>query len=538
MKILDCTLRDGGYYNSWDFEPKVVNAYLMAVANAGIEFIELGLRNFPKQGFLGAFAYTTENFLNTLELPIGPTYGVMVDAKTLLTSQHSVSDAVDKLFVDSVDSKVGLVRVAAHFNEVEMCEEIVSKLKEKGYLVGFNLMQSGGKPTEIISKMAQIIKSWGVVDCLYFADSLGNMDREEVLRVINALRCHWEGDLGIHTHDNMSLGLSNSMLAIDSGVEWIDSTITGMGRGAGNTQTERLVSELHAKGIKSYQCSDIYELVIRHFEPMQKLCGWGTNLLYFIGSQNNVHPTYIQKLLSDSHYGVDEVVGAIDFLRKFEETVSFDESLLNKALSFHQVTTKVSGDDGLVGYAENREILIVANGPGLVRYESGIRSYISEQKPIVLAINALPVLNDLVDFYAISHNSKFLSQKDHYSGFNAPIILPVHRFNTEELSQLSDKAKLYDYGLEVVEGAFEINSSKCSVAYDLTAYYAFASALVMKPEKLSMVGFDGYEQSDPRQLEVGELFKLIQDSFKDMPLRALTPSTYAVAKGSVYEPTT
>ena len=176
MKILDCTLRDGGYYNSWDFSPEVVEAYLHAVAESGIEYVELGLRNFKKSGYFGAFAYTTESFLKTIELPAGPTYGVMVDAKTILTSGLSVNEAVDRLFVPKKDSQIGLVRVAAHFSEVYGCKEITQKLKSMGYIVGFNLMQSGGKPSELISELASEITSWDAVDALYFADSLGNMN--------------------------------------------------------------------------------------------------------------------------------------------------------------------------------------------------------------------------------------------------------------------------------------------------------------------------------------------------------------------------
>ena len=118
IKILDCTLRDGGYYNQWDFPTNVVEAYLKSMASSGIDFVELGLRNFPKEGFHGPFFYTTESFLNRLELPLGPEYGVMVDAKTILGSGLKIDEAVDKLFVNAEQSKLSLVRIAAHFHEV------------------------------------------------------------------------------------------------------------------------------------------------------------------------------------------------------------------------------------------------------------------------------------------------------------------------------------------------------------------------------------------------------------------------------------
>lgn len=179
MKILDCTLRDGGYYNNWDFSPEVVSAYLESIAESKIDYVELGLRNFPKSGFLGAFAYTSEAYLNSLELPEGPTYGVMVDAKTVLDIDLPVEEAVNTLFVPASNSKLGLVRVAAHFKEVERCGPIVKQLKKLGYTVGYNLMQSAGKPSEVIAEKARQAREWEYLDVLYFADSLGNMDAAE-----------------------------------------------------------------------------------------------------------------------------------------------------------------------------------------------------------------------------------------------------------------------------------------------------------------------------------------------------------------------
>lgn len=362
MKILDCTLRDGGYYNNWDFESEVVKAYLNAVSSAKIDYVELGLRNFPKQGFLGAYAYTTETHLNAIELPEGPTYGVMVDAKTILESGFSVEDAVSKLFVPASESKIGLVRIAAHFHEVEKSGSIVKLLKKLGYIVGYNLMQAGGKADDVIAEKARQAKEWGVLDSLYFADSLGNMDGDEVTRIVNALRTQWAGPLGIHTHNNMGKGLDNTLTAKQLGVTWLDTTITGMGRGAGNTQTESLLAVLDKEG-SAYNSKPIYELVIRHFEPMQKKYGWGSNLLYFLGAQNDVHPTYIQNLLSNTHYGTDEIVGAIDYLSKLESTTSYNGAVLNTALSFNESNSGVSGTDAIKSLFDNKDVLVIANGP-------------------------------------------------------------------------------------------------------------------------------------------------------------------------------
>ncbi|WP_269520973.1 pyruvate carboxyltransferase [Alteromonas sp. BMJM2] len=534
-KILDCTLRDGGYYNKWDFDVEVVNSYLNAMSRAGVDYVELGLRNFPMSGFVGAFAYTTESFLNRLDLPDGPTYGVMVDAKTILNAKVTVQEAIDSLFVNATESKIGLVRVAAHFHEVEQSGPVIKALKAKGYTVGYNLMQAGGKPSSVISEKAALATDWECLDVLYFADSLGNMGAEEVKRITAALKQGWSGALGIHTHNNMGKALDNALIANSEGVEWLDVTVTGMGRGAGNAQTECLLASV-SKSSTKYRPTPVYDLAIRHFEPMQRSYGWGTNLLYFLGAQHDIHPTYIQNLLSDTHYGTDEVVGAIEYLSKLENTSSYKGEVLKAALTFDSSKKEVSGSNALVGKAVNRDILILANGPSFQRYSHEIEAFIESNNPIVLAINMLPLNKDYIDYYCITHNPKFLSEHSNYSEIGKPVILPKHRFTDDELAVFGEDVMLFDYGLIELAQTYEVFDNKCTIPFDITAGYTLAIATVMKPNTILLAGFDGYASTDPRQLEMIDLLARVQ-KFEGVPqILSLTPTSYSVPEGSVYAP--
>lgn len=535
MKVLDCTLRDGGYYNNWDFDPAVVDIYLKSMSEAKIDYVELGLRSFPKPDFLGAYAYTTETYLNSLDLPEGPIYGVMVDAKTILDSKKTIEDAVDALFIPANESKLSFVRVAGHFSEVEHSGPIVKHLKKLGYIVGYNMMQAGAKPDDIIADKAGIIRDWGALDVLYFADSLGNMDSKEVERIITALRTKWEGALGIHTHNNMGKGLDNTLTAKSNGVTWLDSTISGMGRGAGNTQTESLLAIL-TQGKSKYNPKPVYELVIRYFEPMKKKYGWGSNLLYFLGALNNVHPTYIQNLLSNSHYGTDEVVGAIDYLSKLDSTESYNGAILNTALSFNSSGVEVSGTLAVKSLFDNKNILIVASGPSLDKYSSAIELYIRTVKPVVISINIIEsISSDLIDYYVISHNSKFLSDAKDYNQLNKPIVLPKHRFTENELSAFKG-CELLDYGLCVVSKKLIANQSYAIIPHDITTAYVLAMLMESTPKSINSVGFDGYDKNDHRQQEMNEILSLYNEANSHCDLVSLTPTTYSMSKGSIYAP--
>ncbi|XQF90888.1 pyruvate carboxyltransferase [Pseudoalteromonas espejiana] len=453
----------------------------------------------------------------------------MVDAKTILESGFSVEDAISKLFIPASESKIDLVRIAAHFHEVEKSGPIVKQLKALGYIVGYNLMQAGGKPDDVIANKARQAKEWGGLDALYFADSLGNMDGAEVNRIVNALRTQWNGPLGIHTHDNMGKGLDNTLTAKQLGVTWLDTTITGMGRGAGNTQTESLLAVLDKEG-STYNSKPIYELVIRHFEPMQKKYGWGSNLLYFLGAQNDVHPTYIQNLLSNTHYGTDEIVGAIDYLSKLESTTSYNGAILNTALSFNESTTEVSGSEATIGLFNNKNVLLVANGPSTQQYLSAIKLYIEQFKPVVISINineSLPT--EMIDYYVISHNSKFLADAQRYQALNKPVILPVHRFTKDELAVMSN-LELIDYGIEVNTDELASNKTYSLVPSDITTAYVLAMLMESQPKSVKSVGFDGYDKNDPRQQEMINILDLYSKNESALEVVSLTPTTYPLAK--------
>ncbi len=533
MKLLDCTLRDGGYYNSWNFSEALVTDYLAAIRQSGIDYIELGFRNFPKKTFLGAYAYTSEEYLNALSLPDNIQYAVMVDAKSILSSKKTIPEAIQQLFVEKSKSKISMVRIAAYFKDVDATQAIALELHKKGYQIAFNLMQAGGQAETLIIETAKKIASWKTVDVLYFADSFGNMDTHEIQRIINALRQTWHSDLGIHAHNNMGRALDNSLFAIDLGVQWIDSTITGMGRGAGNTATEKLLSSLPKKHNHYYPFS-IYELVIHHFEALKKQYGWGDHLLYFLAAQHDVHPTYIQNMLSNSHLGKEELVGSIKFLIAQGGTNQYDGKLLESALSLCNGDNKISGQT-LTPLFKQRDVLIIANAPSIEQHKRALELYINKYKPIVISINLVDKIDPtFIDYFCISHNIKFLADYAHYQTLNKPLIYPKHRFKENELAHLKVAIHSIDYGMQIKEQQFKPQTDFCTIPYDLTVAYALSVAITAQASRIILAGVDGYDANDKRQQEMIHLFQLIQEYYHEKEIMAITPTSYPINKGSVY----
>jgi 4-hydroxy 2-oxovalerate aldolase len=238
LKLLDCTLRDGGYYNSWDFSPDLVQAYLESMTALKVDYVEIGLRSLKNEGFKGGFAYSTDHFLKALDIPneLEGKIGVMVNASELVVKTPGLVSLLEKLFTASSKSPVSLVRIACHVYEFEQALPAASWLQDKGYRVGFNLMQIADQSDNNILHLAQKANN-SPIDALYFADSMGSLNPRQVTHIVNVIRQGWKGEIGIHTHDNMAQALANSKAAVEAGVTWVDATVTGMGRGPGNVQT-------------------------------------------------------------------------------------------------------------------------------------------------------------------------------------------------------------------------------------------------------------------------------------------------------------
>ena len=169
LNILDCTLRDGGYYNNWNFDSDLVASYLRAMEECSVSYVELGFRFNTSDKSFGPYGSTTEDFLNSLDLPSSLKYALMVNGKEYLKSNEEEIEAlVKEIFVPAEKSKISLVRVAINFDAASETKALLMSLKKLGYMIGLNLMQSSGKSESEYIEISKKIQQWDIVDILYF----------------------------------------------------------------------------------------------------------------------------------------------------------------------------------------------------------------------------------------------------------------------------------------------------------------------------------------------------------------------------------
>ncbi len=532
IKLLDCTLRDGGYYNNWDFSSKLVIDYLNSMDSLGVSFVEIGFRTLINQGFKGGYAFSSDQFLSALPIPKGleNKIGVMLNGSELLKSAQGVEEFLDTLFVEATNSPVSLVRIACYVDDFERCLPAANWLKDNGYLVGFNLMQVADCDVVEITRLAEKANHYPI-DVLYFADSMGSMSPKDVTETVQAFQSVWRGELGIHTHDNMGNALANSLQAIQQGVCWVDATVTGMGRGPGNVQTEYLAIELQSCNQLQGNLTPLLEIIRFHFHPLQKHYGWGTNPYYYLAGQYGIHPSYIQEMLGDSRYNDEDILAVIQHLN-VEGGKRFNLNTLEAARHFF--SGEIKGNWSPAETIKKRNVLILGAGPSVKNHRKAIESYIKEYQPYVIALNTQKKIDEhLIDIRAACHPVRLLADCHEHANLPQPLATPFQRLPEDVKSELMTQ-NIMDFGLAIEPNNFMFEDSYCILPNSLVIAYALAIATSGQAKAIYLAGFDGYSADDPRRKETDDVFQLYQKQPASLVLSSITPTLYDIPSSSVY----
>ena len=530
LKILDCTLRDGGYYNNWDFSKELIEEYLQAMSAAKIEYVEIGFRFLKKDIYLGPCAYTTPSFLETLNIPKNLKIGIMINAKDIISNNFSNAE-IDKIFFQfSRKKKISFVRFACHLNEVKKIALICNRLNKKNIITAINLMQiSEIKDKEIEDTLRLLSKS--KLDLFYFADSLGNLEPHNITHIANLIKRNWKKDIGFHAHDNMSRALINGVAAFENGINWIDSTVTGMGRGAGNIQTEFALMQFTKNLNKNSDISLLLKLIEKRFAPMKNKYKWGTNPYYFLAGQHKIHPTFIQSMLNDLKLEPTEMLSAIDNLKEGEGK-NFNRNLIEVGNKIYKGKTK--GTWKPLNLIKGKNVLIIGSGPSSFKHSKAIENFIKKNKPFVIALNTEKTIEEkLINLRVSCHTLRVMSDMSLFKKIHQPLVLPLDRLPANQKKEFK-KLKVFNYGLEVKAGKFSFGSMSAIAPNSLTIVYALSIANSGKSKKIYVSGLDGYPIDDPRRHEMDETLKLYLSIKNRSDLISITPTRYKIKSSSVY----
>jgi len=301
IKVMDCTIRDGGLMNDHQFDHDFVRHIYQANVAAGVDYMEMGYKaskKFASRSEHGAWKFCDEDDLRRVvgDNQTAVKISVMADAER--TDYHT--DILPKS-----QSVVGMVRVAAYIHQIPSALDMIKDAHDKGYETTINIMAVSTVPeVELDNALEALVAS--PVGTLYVVDSFGTLYSEQVQYLMHKFLKFAKPagkEIGIHTHNNMQLAFANTIEAIILGANMLDASIAGLGRGAGNCPMELLLSFLHNP---KFNLRPVLHCVQHHVEPMRAKLRWGYAIPYLVTGYLNQHPRTAMKFMEETD-GTDVV---------------------------------------------------------------------------------------------------------------------------------------------------------------------------------------------------------------------------------------
>jgi len=290
IKVLDCTIRDGGLINKWQFSDEVVRKVFHALSEAGVDYMEIGYKSSEKyfsRDEHGDWKFCTDEDIKRI---VGE-----FDTKMKLSAMADIGRIDSEDIPLKKDSILDMIRVACYAKEIDKAIALAHECLDKGYEATINLMAvSKVLEKDLDEALDDLSKSH--VPVIYLVDSFGALYSEQIHFLAKKYFTALPGkELGIHTHNNQQLAFANTIEAIIAGVNRLDATLYGMGRGAGNCPLELLLSFL--KNPK-FDIRPLIEVIQEIFIPMKSEVEWGYHIPYLITGVLNEHPRSAMKIMA------------------------------------------------------------------------------------------------------------------------------------------------------------------------------------------------------------------------------------------------
>ena len=517
--ILDCTLRDGGYLNSWKFPLANVREHLRLMAGLGVDFVEVGFRR-PKgtlNKFMGASAFSPDSIVVEGSSERTKTqFGMMIDQTDFPTDQILLES-----FGPREPRNLRFVRIATTVENFGGALNNASLLISLGYKVFVNIMQCSLLDSESLYSIAARAGEHRLSG-LYLADSFGALRPEELGKQVATLVSRTDLPIGVHCHDNLGLALANSLAAASEGASLIDATVLGAGRGAGNTNMEDLLLNLRPETVVTEGFSEMLGYWRKQKETGVFESRWGKSTEYGFAATKNVHPNYVTDLIESEEHSLFERIVILDKLGDRNST-SFSNTPPAVGSEWFELSGETSkAAERFVGGAD---FLLVGTGPSAERYFEEVREFSLGHAVKVVLVGGHSKNPIGAQLQVVSNPITFLAGKQKLVP-DLPIFGPVSQVPVEHLpggASLSVDLRLSqtDYGVE--KSTVMLPTMRSSI-------FALVALAGLGANQLNLAGFDGYPHGDVRNFEFQRAIDFVKST--NTKVVSLTPCGFDVDFGA------
>ena len=491
IKVLDCTLRDGGYYTNWDFDKELVINYCKLMEELPIDYVEVGYRSIALEGYLGEYFYC-------------PDY-VLQDLKRLMPSKKLVIILNEKdIRVEHLDELlrpckpyITLVRIAIDPKNFDRAILLAKAIKSMGFEVGFNVMYMSTWRNDS-SFLNSLTNLEHIIDYFYMVDSFGGVTPKEVKEIINLVKEKTTIPTGFHGHNNLEMALINTLTSIDEGVAIVDCTITGMGRGAGNLRTELLITyldKLHKINVNYTALGN----VVSTFEKLKAFYKWGTNLPYIFSGTHSLPQKQVMEWVGMNRYPISSVLNALSNQRdEIKDNIKLPvlkkEKIFNKAV-------------------------ILGGGKSVKNHNTAIKKFLDINNDTCVIHAGVKNVSDYLEVTSFQYytlvgfeSEKLLKQVKDFSKVNNKCIFPP--FPRKMGTIIPDELKYISKEITSIEFTNLITESPLCLAIQ--------TALDLGVKTILFAGFDGYDAiSNKNQYVLSQENQKIINDLVDCPIKSM-----------------
>ena len=284
IKVVDCTIRDGGLANDSHFTLETVRAVYRATCAAGVDYVELGYRN-SKEMFspaeFGPWRFCDEDQLRRVVDGIDP-------GTTKVAIMQDAHKAVPEDVLPVEESVADLIRVATYVKDVDKAIRLANNATDKGYECTINIMAISHEGSPFLDEALQQIEEETSAKAVYVVDSFGALYSEQVHFLVEKYQMYLKTkEVGAHFHNNQQLAFANTIEAIIRGANYVDGTLYGLGRAAGNCPLELLLGFL--KNPK-FKIAPVLEVIGKAIIPLGEEIEWGYHIPYMLTGSLDQHP--------------------------------------------------------------------------------------------------------------------------------------------------------------------------------------------------------------------------------------------------------
>ena len=480
LYLLDCTLRDGGYENDWEFGAGSIKSIFSRLDCAGVDTIEVGFIDSRRH-------YDANRSIYPDTKSIDPIFNGMHKPNALVCAMIDYGTCKIENIAPASESHIDAIRVIFKKHLQVGALGFLKQIKERGYKIFANPVSVTTFSDE---EMITMIKKINSIEpyAVTIVDTYGLMHADKLLHYCDIMDDNLNKNiiLGYHAHNNFQLAYSNTIAVMEHVKNRdlsIDGTLFGMGKSAGNACTELVAMYMNERFGKHYDINQIQEAIdvdiTKEFTKKQ----WGYRPMFYISALNECHPNYVAQLLDKKTLSVKQINEILSKLPKEnDKNLLYDKELCEKLYQKYQNIEVDDKDDvlELKHTLSNQNILLIGPGKSIIKNKTKIDRFIAEKKPVTISVNFLH--GDFKIDYVFMGNSK------RYSQFFSRIYAQNSDVKLICTSNIAEAKEHIDYKVNFATLAYKNNDA----IYDNPLVLLLNLLIRLGIKEVFLAGFDGY----------------------------------------------